>query len=656
MPPAAFSREQVAELVALLRRRYPDWDSFANPALVANEIAGKRELAGRANELLGEEALAELLAGWQHDEVIRRLEQLGRGTNLLWNRVPRQGDLAILYRPDLDRAEFAIQLRRLLYGAAPSPERLEAFGTYARRHYLPNRWPFPTFFLFLTHPETELFVQPQVARWFLRYLGLPALYSAAPSAEVYRTLRDGAAVLGDALQRYGPRDMIDMQSFLWVCARESRARTGHLDLEGQIELEIDHLADELPRAAPAGDVTLPPVGDLLEPLFQAFKLLGGAASVTQLEEQVASLLGLSAAQLALRRSGSRQSLLSARLGQARTRLKQRGLIALVERGRWELTVEGRAVPFVTDAQHAAVLQVTDPLETDGAAVREPAPTYAPPYSLGQLARDTGYAEATLRSWLQAVERKKQAIFYGPPGTGKTFLAQRLARFLTGNSDGVVDLVQFHPAYAYEDFIQGIRPVSQPNGSLTYEMVPGRFLQFCAEARRREGICVLVIDEINRANLSRVFGELMYLLEYREQEIPLAGGGMFSIPANVRLLGTMNTADRSVALVDHAMRRRFAFIALQPDYDLLRRFHEEEGGDFPVEPLITLLQEVNARIADPHYALGITYFLRGDLAQQLPDIWRTEVEPYLEEYFFDQPEQVDLFRWKRVAARFPGVPR
>ena len=107
-------------------------------------------------------------------------------------------------------------------------------------------------------------------------------------------------------------------------------------------------------------------------------------------------------------------------------------------------------------------------------------------------------------------------------------------------------------------------------------------------------------------------------------------------------------------MDHALRRRFAFIALQPDYDLLRRYHEEEATGFPVEPLIDLLQQLNARIADPHYALGITYFLRPDLASQLPDIWRTEVEPYLEEYFFDQPEQVNAFRWGRVAGRFAGV--
>ena len=645
-----FNQWQVEELVALVRRRYPGWDSFDHPPFVDQEIAPKQELVARAREHLGEETLSNLIAGWQYDEIMRRLEQLGKATNLLWNRVPRQGDLAILYRPNLDRAEFALQLQRLLYGPGPSPQRLQAFADFARRHYLPNRWPFPTFFLFLTHPESEFFVQPQVARWFLRFLGMPGVYSAAPSAEVYATIRDRAEALGDTLQRYRPRDMVDLQSFLWVCTRESRAGTGNLGLEAQIELDVDSYGDR-PPVGEETSVDLPQVGELREPLFQALKLLGGAATVSQLEQKVAAILGLSAAQQAARLPGRSQTVLSSRLGWARTRLKNQGLIQSRERGVWELTPEGRETPFSGDAERAGEIQ-------QGAAapdlVREPSPGYQAAYTLSELAADTGYPETTLNSWLQAIERKKQAIFYGPPGTGKTYLAQRLARFLIGTGDGFVDLVQFHPAYAYEDFIQGIRPVAQPDGSLSYEMTPGRFLQFCAEARRREGPCVLIIDEINRANLSRVFGELMYLLEYRDQEIPLAGGGVFSIPTNVRLLGTMNTADRSVALVDHALRRRFAFISLQPDYDLLRRYHEEEATGFPVEPLIDLLQQLNARIADPHYALGITYFLRPDLASQLPDIWRTEVEPYLEEYFFDQPEQVNAFRWGRVAGRFAGV--
>ena len=269
------------------------------------------------------------------------------------------------------------------------------------------------------------------------------------------------------------------------------------------------------------------------------------------------------------------------------------------------------------------------------------------YPLPQLAEDTGFAEVELARWVRAIERKKQAILYGPPGTGKTYLAEKLAEHLIGGHDGFRELVQFHPAYAYEDFIQGIRPQSEGD-HLSYPLAPGRLLEFCRRAQARQGCCVLIIDEINRANLARVFGELMYLLEYRDRAIPLAQGGSLRLPSNIRLIGTMNTADRSIALVDHALRRRFAFIALSPNYDALRRYHERRQTGFPVAGLINLLQRLNTAIHDQHYAVGITFFLHQDLKDQLEDIWRMEVEPYLEEYFFDQPDQVDEFRWAKIA--------
>ncbi|NUM48230.1 MAG: hypothetical protein HUU38_26285, partial [Anaerolineales bacterium] len=128
---------------------------------------------------------------------------------------------------------------------------------------------------------------------------------------------------------------------------------------------------------------------------------------------------------------------------------------------------------------------------------------------------------------------------------------------------------------------------------------------------------------------------------------LASGQPFSIPANVRILGTMNTADRSIALVDFALRRRFAFLAVPPNFDALRHYHAQQAPAFPVETLIALLERVNTAIEDPHFALGQSFFLRPHLAAELEDIWRTEIEPYLEEYFFDQPEMVEAFRWERV---------
>lgn len=272
----------------------------------------------------------------------------------------------------------------------------------------------------------------------------------------------------------------------------------------------------------------------------------------------------------------------------------------------------------------------------------------PEYTLKQFSEETGFETGLLERWVRVIERKGQAIIYGPPGTGKTFAAERLARHLIGGGDGFMEIVQFHPAYAYEDFMQGIRPQSV-DGSLHYPVVPGRFLEFCREARNREGRCVLIIDEINRANLSRVFGELMYLLEYREAKVPLAAGGLFKIPGNVRLIGTMNTADRSIALVDHALRRRFAFLQLYPSYEVLRKFHRRTG--FPVEGLIDALVHINREIADHHYEIGTSFFLKESLSDNIADIWQMEIEPYLEEYFFDRPGKVEPFLWENVRQKY-----
>lgn len=226
------------------------------------------------------------------------------------------------------------------------------------------------------------------------------------------------------------------------------------------------------------------------------------------------------------------------------------------------------------------------------------------------------------------------------------MAERLAKYLISEGDGFKDIIQFHPAYAYEDFIQGIRPQPREDGTLNYPIVRGRFLEFCDRAKLHQGICVLIIDEINRANLARVFGELMYLLEYRDREMNLSGGGTLKIPSNVRIIGTMNTADRSIALVDHALRRRFAFLSLSPDYKILRQYHQRKASSFPVEDLIQVLTRLNSQL-DRYYQVGITFFLRDNLNDEIEDIWKMEILPYLEEYFCDQPEKVDEFSWEMV---------
>ena len=271
------------------------------------------------------------------------------------------------------------------------------------------------------------------------------------------------------------------------------------------------------------------------------------------------------------------------------------------------------------------------------------------YTMMQLIEDTNLEENELNQYIKTLKRKKHIIFQGSPGTGKTYLAKHIANHLTSSeNNGFYELIQFHPSYSYEYFIQGIRPQTSTDGNLEYSMIPGRFLNFCEKAKDCEGMCILIIDEINRANLSQVFGELMYLLEYREEEIQLAGSDQtFKIPENVYIIGTMNTADRSIALVDHALRRRFAFIPIKPNYDILRKYHQKNSPNYDIESLINILIELNKTINDPHYEIGVSFFLTESLLDDLEDIWTMEIEPYLEEYFFDETDKIEQFRWKNI---------
>lgn len=252
-----------------------------------------------------------------------------------------------------------------------------------------------------------------------------------------------------------------------------------------------------------------------------------------------------------------------------------------------------------------------------------------------------------REWLQdrldLLERKKQIILYGPPGTGKTYVAKALARHISLGADPVI--VQFHPSYSYEDFVQGFRPTVE-GSALVYRLKDGPFLSMAREARSNpETSYVLVIDEINRGNIAKVFGELYFLLEYRDESISLLyGEERFQLPGNVFIIGTMNTTDRSIALLDAAMRRRFAFVELHPDNEptslVLRSWLDARGLNH--RPA-ALLEALNKRIVDPSARIGPSYLMPkdGDLSElRLREIWRYELLPLLEEAHYGEERDLE----------------
>ena len=290
-----------------------------------------------------------------------------------------------------------------------------------------------------------------------------------------------------------------------------------------------------------------------------------------------------------------------------------------------------------------IIEVNTDIEEDSKDAEKQKPMNAQ-YTDAQCAEMLGMDVEKISHIIGAIERKGQALLFGAPGTGKTYAAGEIAKVLISGGDGFIDIVQFHPSYTYEEFIVGIRPVTV-DGVLSYQSTEGRFVEFCNKSRNKRGNCVLIIDEINRANISRVFGELMFLLEYRNKPILLSNGNSFSIPENIYIIGTMNTADRSIAIVDHALRRRFAFVELSVNYELLRKYHE--GSDFPIEELIGWIERINEAIGDKRYFIGTSFFLKDNLSDNIQDIWIMEVLPYLEEYFFDQPAKVEEFAWDDV---------
>lgn len=248
-----------------------------------------------------------------------------------------------------------------------------------------------------------------------------------------------------------------------------------------------------------------------------------------------------------------------------------------------------------------------------------------------------------------LEHKKNIIFQGAPGVGKTFSAKRLAYSIMGEvDDDRIGFVQFHQNYSYEDFVMGYKPNSEGG----FDLQRGIFYKFCIKAANDPGRkYFFIIDEINRGNLSKIFGELLMLIEkdYRANKITLAySDERFAVPANLYIIGMMNTADRSLAMIDYALRRRFSFYPMKPGFDSdgFKQYQEELGNE-KFNALIEKVKELNKAIVDDGslgsgFEIGHSYFCN---QEEIANSWlqavvNYEIIPMLEEYWFDNKDKVD----------------
>lgn len=286
-------------------------------------------------------------------------------------------------------------------------------------------------------------------------------------------------------------------------------------------------------------------------------------------------------------------------------------------------------------------------------IREENPLRQPDNEIESYSKDdflaSVYMSAERYDVLEALLRnKKNVILQGAPGVGKTFTARRLAYAMMGEKDeSRIELIQFHQNYSYEDFIQGYRPDGEG-----FKLTDGIFYRFCQRAANDPGRdYFFIIDEINRGNMSKIFGELLMLIEkdYRGTKATLAYSGMpFSVPRNLYIIGMMNTADRSLAMIDYALRRRFSFFEIEPGFTtegFMRYQNSFESETF--NALIEKIRQLNKAITEdsalgPGFRIGHSYFCGrepdGNENEWLHSVIEFDILPMLGEYWFDDPEK------------------
>lgn len=677
------SETQMDALMERFRCKFPDFVDFSRSgdALKRDELDYKHKALNRFQTEIGMETLKQWLAeGQGHKAAIELSKRIS--TNMIqfnsWRLSIGNEDTAIC------------EILQAFIQAAEQPdmksENLKPIFQATQKHGLKPAWDTLSVLLWILNPKLYAPVKIRYFRGLATELG-QKLPTGRPSEQSYCRVMEWTGAFRKALEPYNPGDWIDVQSFIWAVCSETDKEIAETD-----GYESDQpAAEDIPLQSNADSVDNPSFYWLfINPRIwdPSTSVIGGRQTYTAVNEKgnkrqiyryfkniqtgdilvgyestprkaITSLFRVTSP---LQDSSDGKKIEFELIEKIAHPIGLDALLANPVVSKCEAFRNSQGSLFsLTKMEYEEIKSMIDLVTLDlEDACRMNSPLASQRvYPIDEAMEGLFMPETQFRNMLDLLRVKKNIILQGPPGVGKSFIARRIANSVIGFRDTAnVEMIQFHQSYAYEDFIQGFRP--GPDGR--FLLKDGVFFSFCRRAMQHLGLpFVFIIDEINRGNLSKIFGELMLLIEHDKRDpayaIPLtyssSDAERFYIPANVHLIGMMNTADRSLAMVDYALRRRFSFISLAPAFQepRFRAYLAGCGVDSGlIASIIDRMTYLNDQIAGDSgnlgegYCIGHSFFCPpGGDGTVCDSAWfqrvvRYEIEPLLLEYWFEDRDK------------------